>query len=91
MNAGAPIARQLAPASSRLAIEQATAALCAGDLAEAELTLRRHLLQRPADPAALAKLAEMAISQGRLEEAAIALRQAADADPCMVRCLQLPP
>ena len=51
---------------SRLAIDQAITALRMGDKFEAELTLRRHLLEQPGDSDALAKLAEIAIdSPGR--------------------------
>ena len=74
---------------SRLAIEQAIAALRMGDQVEAELTLRRHLLEQPRDSEALAKLAEIAIEQRRMEEAAVLLRRAASADPSPARHIAL--
>lgn len=70
-------------AKSKLAIEQATAALQAGDAADAERLLRSHLLEQPRDAAALAKLAELAIGQRRVEEATVLLRRAAGADPSL--------
>jgi predicted Zn-dependent protease len=74
---------------SRLAIEQAVAALRMGDPVEAELTLRRHLLQQPGDADALAKLADIAVDQRRMEEAAVLLRRAASAEPSSDRQLAL--
>ena len=62
---------------SRAAIEQAIAALRAGDAIEAERALRRQLLQQPDDQSALTKLAEIALSQHRLDEATVLLRCAA--------------
>ena len=74
---------------SRLAIDQAVAALRIGDPVEAERTLRQHLLEQPGDSHALAKLAEIAIDQRRMEEAAVLLRRAASADPSPDRQLAL--
>ena len=74
---------------SRLAIEQAIAALRVGDPIEAELVLRRHLLEQPGDSEALAKLAEIAIDQRRMEEAAVLLSRAASADPSPHRHIAL--
>lgn len=71
------------PDRSRLAIEQATAALALGDPLDAERVLRSRLLEQPGDADALAKLAEIAIGQHRLEEAALLLRRAAEADPSL--------
>ena len=74
---------------SRLAIEQATAALRMGDPIEAELALRRHLVEQPGDSEALAKLADIAVDQRRMEEAAVLLRRAASADPSLDRHIAL--
>ena len=76
-------------ARSRLVIEQAIAALRVGDPIEAELVLRRHLLEQPGDSETLAKLAEIAIDQRRMEEAAVLLRRAASADPSPDRHIAL--
>ena len=70
-----------AAAKSKLVLEQATAALNAGDRGDAERLLRRHLLEQPQDAAALAKLAELAIGEQHVEEATMLLRRAAGADP----------
>ena len=79
------------PASvkSTLVIEQARAALQAGDAADAERLLRGHLLEQPRDAAALAKLAELAMGQRRVEEASVLLRRAAGADPSLDRLMAL--
>ena len=84
-------APQLPPAAakSRLAIEQATAALQAGDVADAERLLRGHLIEQPRDAAALAKLAELTGGHGRVEEVTVLLRRAAGADPSSERVLAL--
>ncbi len=66
---------------SKLAIEQAIAALQAGDAGDAERVLRKHLLEQPQDAAALTKLAELAIDRRHIEEATILLRRAAGVDP----------
>jgi tetratricopeptide (TPR) repeat protein len=66
---------------SKLAVEQAVAALRAGDAGDAERVLRKHLLEYPQDAAALTKLAELAIDRRHIEEATILLRRAAGADP----------
>lgn len=72
-------------ARSRLVLEQAVAALCAGDQMEAERTLRNHLLHAPGDAEALAKLADIASGDRRMEEATLLLRRAAAADPTAPR------
>ena len=50
---------------SRLAMDQAVEALRSGNPADAEWTLRKHLLEAPRDAAALAKLAELVLSRNR--------------------------
>ena len=78
-----------ASAQSKLVLEQATAALNAGDRGDAERLLRRHLLEQPQDAAALTKLAEMVIGEQQVEEATMLLRRAAGADPTAVRRMGL--
>lgn len=78
-----------AAARSKLVLEQATAALQAGDRGDAERLLRKHLLEQPKDAAALAKLAELAIDQRHVEEATVLLRRAAGADPSPNRQMAL--
>ncbi len=79
-----PVERQ-----SRIAVEQATLALGTGDLPQAQASLRLHLLKQPDHVAALEKLAEIAISQRRLDEATFLLRRAAVAHPALQRRLAL--
>lgn len=81
----------LAPAAgkSKLVLDQATAALQAGDAGDAERLLRKHLLEQPQDAAALAKLAELALDQRHVEEATALLRRAAGADPSPGRRMAL--
>src|SRR5574338_1661201 len=74
---------------SRLAVEQATAALRAGNRGDAEWSLRRHLVEQPEDGAAIAKLAEIVLDEGRVEEATILLRRAAAAEPTPERQMAL--
>jgi len=74
---------------SKLVIDFANAALNGGDVAEAERLLRDHLFKAPNDANALAKLAEIAVSYRRVEEATLLLRRAADADPRLPRYLAL--
>jgi tetratricopeptide (TPR) repeat protein len=78
-----------AAAKSKLVLEQATAALQAGDSADAERLLRKHLLEQPRDAAALAKLAELAVAQRHVEQATVLLRRAAGADPSPQRLMAL--
>ena len=78
-----------AASRSRLVLEQAIASLQAGDVADAERLLRKHLLEQPQDSAALAKLAELAVEQRRIEEATVLFRRAAGADPTPERQLAL--
>ena len=73
---------------SRLAIEQAIAALRAGDPLEARWTLQARLLEQPHDWETLDKLAQMAIEDGRIDEATLLLRRAA-ADPSSRRRIAL--
>lgn len=80
---------QPAAAKSRLTLEQAAAALHAGDRGDAERLLRKHLLEQPQDAAALTKLAELVIGEQRVEEATMLLRRAAGADPTNDRRLAL--
>jgi tetratricopeptide (TPR) repeat protein len=77
------------PAGSDLVLEQATAALQAGDRGDAERLLRRHLLQQPFDAAALAKLAALVIAEQGVEEATILLRRAAGLEPTAARRMAL--
>ncbi len=70
-----------AAAKSKLILEQATAALQAGDLADAERTLRQRLLEAPADIEVLAKLGDIVNEQGRLLEASILFKRALAAAP----------
>ncbi|MFL6852217.1 MAG: sulfotransferase [Sphingomicrobium sp.] len=89
-----PAGPMSAAAKSKLVLEQAIAALQAGDSGDAERLLRRHLLDQPRDAAALAKLADLAIDRRNVEEATGLLRRAAAADnslPCrlaLIRHLQ---
>jgi len=62
-------------ARSSFIIDQAVAALRTGDPAEAERLLRHRSLQAPTDVAALAKLADIVVEQGRIVEAALLLRR----------------
>lgn len=78
-----------AAARSKLVLEQAIAALQAGDRGDAERLLRKQLLAQPTDAPVLAKLAEMAIDQGQIEEATMLLRRAAGADPSPARRMAL--
>lgn len=71
-----------------LAIEQAVAALRSGDPAEAERTLRSHLLKIPQDAAALAKLGEIVLDQGQPREAILLFRRALQSAPTLF-CLRL--
>lgn len=75
--------------TSRLVLEQATAAMNAGARDDAERLLRRHLLHHPQDASALAKLADLAIFNDRVEEATILLRRAAGVDPVAARLIAL--
>ena len=80
---------QAVEAKSKLVLEQATAALHAGDRGDAERLLRRYLLEQPLDASALTKLAELVIEENNVEEATILFRRAAGADPTNVRRLAL--
>ena len=80
---------QPAAAKSKLALEQATAALHAGDRGDAERLLRKHLLEQPQDAAALTKLAELVIGEQRIEEGTMLLRRAAGADATNQRRMAL--
>jgi tetratricopeptide (TPR) repeat protein len=73
--------RPQAIAKSKLVLEQATASLQAGDRGDAERLLRKHMSEQPDDAAVLAKLAELAMDVGHVEEATVLLRRAAGADP----------
>ncbi|HEU4704106.1 MAG TPA: tetratricopeptide repeat protein, partial [Sphingomicrobium sp.] len=74
---------------SRLAVDFATAALRAGDVAEAQRLLRERLAGAPDDANAMAKLAEIAISQNNVEQATVLLRRASVANPLPARRLAL--
>jgi tetratricopeptide (TPR) repeat protein len=66
---------------SKLIVEQATAALQAGDRNEAERLLRKQLIEQPSDAVAMTKLAELALDRRQIEEATVLMRRAATADP----------
>jgi tetratricopeptide (TPR) repeat protein len=70
-----------AAAKSKLVLEQATAALQAGDRGDAERLLRKHILEQPKDAAVLGKLADLAMDAGHVEEATVLLRRAVGANP----------
>ena len=78
-----------AAAKSKLVLEQATASLQAGDRGDAERLLRKHLLEQPIDAMVLAKLAELAMDVGHVEEATVLLRRAVGAQPTPERRLML--
>jgi tetratricopeptide (TPR) repeat protein len=61
---------------SRAALERAGAALRAGDSADAERTLRQHLIHAPDDVDALVKLAELLSERDRRFEATIVFKRA---------------
>jgi tetratricopeptide (TPR) repeat protein len=82
-------AREAASQKSKVALDFAVAALRAGDVAGAELRLRDSLLADPFNADALAKLAEIAIEQRRIEDATVLLRKAVTADPTSERRLEL--
>jgi len=69
-------AREAASHKSKVAFDFAMAALRAGDVAGAELRLRDSLAADPFNADALAKLAEIAADQGRIEDATVLLRKA---------------
>jgi tetratricopeptide (TPR) repeat protein len=54
--------------------------LQAGDSGDAERLLRKHILEQPKDAAALAKLADLAMDAGHVEEATVLLRRAVGAN-----------
>ncbi len=72
-----------------MALDFAVAALRAGDRIEAQRLLRGRLFEEPNDANALAKLAEIAIDERRIEEATVLLRRAADVDRSPVRYFTL--
>ena len=74
---------------SALTIEQAIAAIRAGNPADAEWSLRKHLVEQPNDAAAAAKLAEILLGRRQIEEATLLLRRAAAAEPSPERQLAL--
>jgi len=81
--------REVASHKSKVALDFAIAALRAGDIAGAEMRLRDSLLADPFNADALAKLAEIAVEQRRIEDAAVLLRKAVTADPVPERRLEL--
>ena len=74
---------------SKLVVEQATAALQAGDRTEAERLLRKQLVEQPSDAAAMTKLAELALDRRQIEESTVLMRRAATADPTPERRMAL--
>lgn len=81
--------REAASQKSKVALDFALAALRAGDVTGAELRLRDALLADPFNADALAKLAEIAVDQGRIEDATVLLRKAVTAAPSPERRLDL--
>lgn len=57
------------------------AALRSGNVSKAQMLLQDRLMQDPRDAQALAKLSEIALDQGRIEDATVLLRRATTADP----------
>ena len=82
-------AREAASHKSKAMLDFALGALRAGDIAGAELRLRDILLADPFNATALAKLAEIAVEQRRIEDATVLLRKAITADPDPERRLEL--
>jgi tetratricopeptide (TPR) repeat protein len=74
---------------SRAALDLAVATLRAGDVAGAEMRLRDIVNADPSNADALAKLAEIAAEQRRIEEATVLLRRAVAADPSPDRRIEL--
>jgi tetratricopeptide (TPR) repeat protein len=74
---------------SKVALDFAVAALKGGDVAEAQRLLRERLAEDGRDSGALAKLAEIALDQRRIDDATVLLRRAAVADPTPARRLAL--
>jgi len=74
---------------SKVALDFAVAALRAGDLGEARRLLHERLADDPRDANALAKLAELALEERRIEETTVLLRRAAVAEPTLQRRLAL--
>jgi tetratricopeptide (TPR) repeat protein len=89
MLTGAQAPRASLAGKSGLVIQQANDALMTGNAAEAEWTLRRRLLEEPADAAVLAKLTEIVLARGQVEEATVLLRRAVAADPAIERRMAL--
>jgi len=83
------LGREVASHKSKVALDFAIAALRAGDIAGAEMRLRDSLLADPFNADALAKLAEIAVEQRRIEDATVLLRKAVTADPVPERRLEL--
>lgn len=66
---------------SKLSVEQMSAALKAGNAADAERTLRQHLLFQPADDEVLARLGDLLGEQNRDLEASIVYKRALAVTP----------
>lgn len=81
--------REGASHKSKALLDFAMAALRAGDVAGAEMRLRDILLADPFNADALAKLAEIAVEQRRIEDATVLLRKAVTADPNPERRFEL--
>ena len=67
--------------ASRLAVEQAIAALRAGDPVDAERTLRQRLAVQPADIEVMAKLGDILAEQNRMMEASVLYKRALSLAP----------
>jgi tetratricopeptide (TPR) repeat protein len=76
-------AAQPRPGRPSLAVEQAISALRSGDPADAERTLRAHLLQHPDDSVALVKLGDLVRDRGQQREAILLFRRALQGAPGM--------
>jgi len=79
----------LTPSRSKAALDLAVATLRAGDVAGAEMRFRDIVNADPSNANALAKLAEIAAEQRRVEEATVLLRRAVAADPSPDRRVEL--
>lgn len=75
------LARKRGMPRSKAVIDLAIAALRGGNVSKARMLLHDRLIEDPFDAEALAKLAEIAVDEGRYDQATIFLRRAASADP----------
>ncbi len=73
--------RQLVPAEDESAVDRARRLLAAGDVAEAEATLRRFLMKEPEDGKVLLELARIVAARGAVDEARELLGKIPDGAP----------